>query len=231
MKLNVVIYARGLLNNIEVSNKQWYLGFQIHDVNIEIFDGICLNNMKFPSWECFNFVSWTYTTTSWIAVFIPTDCPKSVRNCCVIKGFGGVFVLWLSVGVRAFVMGLSKKSSLFSYNLYTFSSNVISCPLDLIDISIFCWYIHNRQIWFLEKRVEIWRSRMTNLQNDRQYIKSNTRRHKTFYYTMITDRLMTVSWRNNSYPTGIFNLGFKDIPSPLLASVVQSKRQKFKNYK
>ena len=29
--------------------------------------------------------------TSWVAVVTPTDRPKSVRNCCVIELFGGVF--------------------------------------------------------------------------------------------------------------------------------------------
>ena len=57
--------------------------------------------------------------TSWVAVVTPTDCPKSP---CVIEVFGGVFVLsrWfsdLSVGVGAFVIGLSQISSFFSFNV------------------------------------------------------------------------------------------------------------------
>ena len=49
---------------------------------------------------------------------IPTDRPKSVRNSCVIKVFGGVFMLSrcfldCSVGVRVFVTGLSQISSFF----------------------------------------------------------------------------------------------------------------------
>ena len=48
-----------------------------------------------------------------------TDRPKSVRNSCVIKVFGGVFMLSrcfldCSVGVGAFVTGLSQISSFFS---------------------------------------------------------------------------------------------------------------------
>ena len=44
----------------------------------------------------------------------PTDRPKSVRNSCVIKVFGGVFMLSrcfldCSVGVGVFVTGLSQK--------------------------------------------------------------------------------------------------------------------------
>ena len=51
---------------------------------------------------------------------IPTDRPKSVRNSCVTKGFGGVFMLSrcfldCSVGVGVFVTGLSQISSFFSY--------------------------------------------------------------------------------------------------------------------
>ena len=33
--------------------------------------------------------------TSWVAVVTPTDRPKSVCNCCVIKLLGGVFLLLL----------------------------------------------------------------------------------------------------------------------------------------
>ena len=55
-----------------------------------------------------------------MTVVTPTDRPKSVRNRCVIEVFGGVFVLsrcfwYFSVGVRAFVIGLSKTSSFFYY--------------------------------------------------------------------------------------------------------------------
>ena len=57
--------------------------------------------------------------TSWIAVDTPTDRPKSVRNRCVIELFLALFVLSLcpfviSVGVGAFVMGLSQIFSFFS---------------------------------------------------------------------------------------------------------------------
>ena len=57
--------------------------------------------------------------TSWVAVNTPTDRPKSVRNRCVIELFCGVVCVvslpfWLSVGVGAFVIGLSQISSFFS---------------------------------------------------------------------------------------------------------------------
>ena len=50
--------------------------------------------------------------------------PKSVRNRCVIEVFGGVFVLSrcfldFSVGVGAFVIGLSQISFFFFEILYT----------------------------------------------------------------------------------------------------------------
>ena len=55
-----------------------------------------------------------------MAIVTPTDRPKSVRNRCVIEVFGGVFLLSrcfldFSVGVGAFVIGLSQISSFFSF--------------------------------------------------------------------------------------------------------------------
>ena len=49
----------------------------------------------------------------------PTDRPKSVRNRRVIDFFGGIFyvvmlLFYFSVGVGAFVIGLSQISSFFS---------------------------------------------------------------------------------------------------------------------
>ena len=60
--------------------------------------------------------------TSWVTAVTPTDRPKSVRNSCVIKVFGGVFMLSrcfldCSVGVGVFVTGLSQISSFFSSNI------------------------------------------------------------------------------------------------------------------
>ena len=58
--------------------------------------------------------------TSWVAVVTPTDRPKSVRNRCLIELFwGALFELSLcpfdiSVGVGAFVIGLSQISSFLS---------------------------------------------------------------------------------------------------------------------
>ena len=54
-----------------------------------------------------------------VTVATPTDRLKSVQNRCVIDVFGGVFVLLrcfldFSVGVGAFVIGLSQISSFFS---------------------------------------------------------------------------------------------------------------------
>ena len=56
-----------------------------------------------------------------MTVVTPTDRrPKSIRNRCVIKVFGDVFCVvtflfgFFSVGVGAFVIGLSQISSFFS---------------------------------------------------------------------------------------------------------------------
>ena len=57
--------------------------------------------------------------TSWVAVVTPTDRPKSARNRCLIELFVAFFVLSLSpfdisVGVGAFIIGLSQTSSFLS---------------------------------------------------------------------------------------------------------------------
>ena len=62
----------------------------------------------------FNFNRFNHT--SWVTAVTPTDRPRSVLNSCVIKDFGGVFMLSrcfldCSVGVGGFVKGLSQISS------------------------------------------------------------------------------------------------------------------------
>ena len=56
-----------------------------------------------------------------MAIVTPTDRPKSVRKRSVIEVFGGVFVVTLlfgfSVGVGAFVIGLSQ---IFSYFIFVY---------------------------------------------------------------------------------------------------------------
>ena len=57
--------------------------------------------------------------TSWVALVTPTDRPKSVRNRCLIEHFCGVVCVVtcpfeISVGVRAFVIGLGQISSFLS---------------------------------------------------------------------------------------------------------------------
>ena len=54
--------------------------------------------------------------TSWVAVVTPTDCPKSVRNRCVVEFFC-VVTLPFSAGDGAFVIGLSHISSFFSLSI------------------------------------------------------------------------------------------------------------------
>ena len=58
-----------------------------------------------------------------MAFATPTDRPKSDRNRCLIEVLVAVFVLSrrflnFSVGVGAFIIGLSQTSSFFSYNVY-----------------------------------------------------------------------------------------------------------------
>ena len=71
---------------------------------------------KWEGWDPVNLFNYT----SRMAIVTQTDRPNSVRNRCVIEVFGGVFVLsccflGFSVGVGAFVIGLSHIRRYFSY--------------------------------------------------------------------------------------------------------------------
>ena len=72
-----------------------------------------------------------------------TDRPKSVRNRCVIEVFGGVFVLSrcildFSVGVGAFVIGLSQISSFFTQCIYIVVSHFIYVKFFFMMCSVLC---------------------------------------------------------------------------------------------
>ena len=76
-----------------------------------------------------------------MAVVTPTDRPKSVYTCCVIEHFVALFVLSLcpfdiSVGVGAFVIGLSKISSFLSYHKEMQRKCIIFIPLVKLDIYV-----------------------------------------------------------------------------------------------
>ena len=49
------------------------------------------------------------------------------------------------------------------------------------------------------------------------------KRHKNFDYTTIVDRLGTVSWRNDSHPTGVVKLLYRIPIFPITANAVYSK--------
>ena len=85
----------------------------------------------------------SFNHTSLVAIVTQTDHPKSIRNRCVIKIFGGVFVLPrfflnFSFGVRAFVIGLSQISSFFSY---------LNNEVDVMKFSVV-----NNILWTLDSR-------------------------------------------------------------------------------
>ena len=74
-----------------------------------------------------------------MTIVTPTDRPKSVRNRCVIEVFVDVFVLSrcfldFSVGVGAFVIGLSHISSFFSY-YYMFYVTVMHSIFERAKVS------------------------------------------------------------------------------------------------
>ena len=83
-----------------------------------------------------------------MAIVTPTDRPTSVRNRCVIEVFGGVFVLSrclldFSVGVGAFVIGLSQIAFFFSQNNTLIRQNTLSfIILALITVYILVSGVH-----------------------------------------------------------------------------------------
>ena len=91
--------------------------------------------------------------------------------------------------------------------LSSLSSNTVSGTLPLLIIM--------KQIQ--EKKEEIWLSPMTTWQH-----KNAT---KNFYYTTISDRLRTVSWSNNSYPTGVVKPVYRipTFPSTWLKQIIRPK--------
>ena len=89
--------------------------------------------------------------TCWMTVVTPTDRPKSVRNCCVIEMFGGIFVL--SIGFRifswygVFVIELSQISFFFALWL--------NCSF--LNISERLPYSNKRRMWHADRlRFFLW---------------------------------------------------------------------------
>ena len=81
-----------------------------------------------------------FNHTSWMDVVTPTDRPKSVHNCCVIDVFVASYkycplVVEFSVGIGAFVIGLSQISFFFS------SSGCSKC-LQLFVHILLCLYVN-----------------------------------------------------------------------------------------
>ena len=110
---------------------------------------------KWEGWDPVNRLN----HTSWVAIVTPTDHPKSLRYWCVIEVYGGVFVLsccfffGFSVGVGAFVIGLSQISSFFSCTKYSTRHNF----LEIDNTSYYCIF-HLWRLWqFCTKEAAILR--------------------------------------------------------------------------
>ena len=88
-----------------------------------------------------------YKHTSRVSAATPTDRPKCVRNRCVIKDCGGVFMLSrcfldFSMGVGAFVTGLSQISSFFPLFIEYFDAYVLFNTFDILSsIFVFIFFL------------------------------------------------------------------------------------------
>ena len=97
--------------------------------------------------------------TSYVIDTTLTDSPILVRSGCVIEDFGGLFVLLLclfefSVGIGAFVVGMSHISSFFLFNLIVFyhtkqQNGALKCfesrKRDFYFFLIFLWIWKKKQ--------------------------------------------------------------------------------------
>ena len=90
-------------------------------------------------WERWDPVNW-FNHTSWVAIVTQTDRPKSVRNRCVIEVFVAFCVVTFSVGVGAFVIGMSQISSFFSffshYSYRKYAAIFITSLINLFQIAL-----------------------------------------------------------------------------------------------
>ena len=91
--------------------------------------------------------------TSWVAVVTSTDRHKSVCNCCVIKLFFALFVLSfcpfdISVGVWAFVIGLSQISSFFSWNFVPMKYSWFAAHVNVIRANVLSMVVTLVSDWF-----------------------------------------------------------------------------------
>ena len=108
---------------------------------------------------------WKELIKVYLTAVTPTDRPKSVRNSCVIKVFGGVFMLSrcfldCSVGVGVFVTGLSQISSFFSY-LHLKCENVVDHGVGTVKLNTNC--IFDLETWNIQGKGYRQRSRWKEL--------------------------------------------------------------------
>ena len=129
------------------------------------------------------------------------DRPKSIHNRCVIEVFGGVFMLSLcfldfSVGVGAFVIGLSQISSFFLLVMYgrPFFPGIADSGTPCFGPSpLVIRYNYRLHIGrgFYEKKEEIWLSPMTKAPTPTEKSKKHRDNIKNANKTSITQRLRT----------------------------------------
>ena len=98
------------------------------------------------------------------------------------------------------------------------------------DYAVYCLFLlkGKRQrsdsvLWQKEEKKEIWFSPMTKALTSTENPKSNVttqKRHQNFDYTTIADWLRTVSWGNDSHPTGVVKPVYGIPTFPLTAKAV-----------
>ena len=135
-------------------------------------------------WEVWALVN-RFNHTSGVTAVTPTDRPKSVNNCRVIKLFGGVFcvvtlLFWFFCGCSGF------------------------CHRTESDLFLFLPTLEHMQMKRRRPDSVLWQNPYTTRKIQKatcQHEKKNATQN--FDYTTIADRFRTVSWINSSHSTGV----------------------------
>ena len=81
-------------------------------------------------WEGWALVN-RFNHTSGVTAITPTDRPKSVRNCCVIEVFGGVFyVVTMLFGIFCVCMGICHRTESDLFLFVLLSTLILSCSVE-----------------------------------------------------------------------------------------------------
>ena len=144
----------------------------------------------------------TYTIIHhWVSVVTPTDRPKSVRNRCVIELSCDVVAFSLSpfdisIGVWAFVIGLSQISSFFFLHVRHFIFTII---LELDFHYKICFHILSETNYYIIFNPLCWLPCILSLFNDNYIYMCNEFLEHAQWHIPSTNQKYNNPWRYQSW--------------------------------